>query len=208
MDGIGTLNPFRYRGYYYDEETGLYYLQSRYYDPEVGRFINADEIDLLGADGSLTGYNLFIYCGNSPSCASDRNGYSLSKLHESIDLGVVFLTWCQSISDILITNVVFFEEHHKKGTTNPSNKNKHQEGQARKQRDNGGEKGDKRRKDRSNKRKGSSKQLQSAVIVIGGGILFALILADDSVGIGAADDFLIPGLLDIIYENLGNLLSF
>ena len=39
---IGTQNPFRYRGYYYDTETGLYYLNSRYYDPEVGRFINAD----------------------------------------------------------------------------------------------------------------------------------------------------------------------
>ena len=43
-DGIATVNPFRYRGYYYDNETGLYYLQSRYYDPNVGRFINADEV--------------------------------------------------------------------------------------------------------------------------------------------------------------------
>ena len=39
-DGVGSANPFRYRGYYYDTETGLYYLKSRYYDPEVGRFIN------------------------------------------------------------------------------------------------------------------------------------------------------------------------
>ena len=44
--GIGNLNPFRYRGYFYDEETGWYYLKSRYYDPEVGRFINADSIIL------------------------------------------------------------------------------------------------------------------------------------------------------------------
>ena len=42
VGGIGSLNPFRYRSYYFDEETGLYYLQSRYYDPAVGRFINAD----------------------------------------------------------------------------------------------------------------------------------------------------------------------
>ena len=42
VDGIGTLNPFRYRGYYYDTETGLYYLKNRYYDSQIGRFINAD----------------------------------------------------------------------------------------------------------------------------------------------------------------------
>jgi RHS repeat-associated protein len=42
--GIGDINPFRYRGYYYDKEIGMYYLQSRYYDPEVGRFVNGDEV--------------------------------------------------------------------------------------------------------------------------------------------------------------------
>ena len=48
IDGIGTLNPFRYRGYYYDTETGLYYLNSRYYDPKVGRWIHAgDRVFLL-----------------------------------------------------------------------------------------------------------------------------------------------------------------
>ena len=46
-NGIGTINPYRYRGYYYDVETGLYYLQSRYYDAGVGRFINADEVALV-----------------------------------------------------------------------------------------------------------------------------------------------------------------
>ena len=44
---IGRINPFRYRGYYYDEDTKLYYLINRYYDPEVGRFINADDIKYL-----------------------------------------------------------------------------------------------------------------------------------------------------------------
>ena len=47
-DTVGVLNPLRYRGYYYDTETGLYYLQSRYYDPETGRFLNADETVLTG----------------------------------------------------------------------------------------------------------------------------------------------------------------
>ena len=60
---VGKANPFRYRGYYYDTETGLYYLQSRYYDPVVGRFLNADR--LLGANGDLMSYNLFAYCSNN-----------------------------------------------------------------------------------------------------------------------------------------------
>ena len=66
-------NPFRYRGYYYDSELGMYYLQSRYYDPAVGRFINADNIEYLGA-GSITGYNLFAYCGNNPVTGYDPAG--------------------------------------------------------------------------------------------------------------------------------------
>ena len=69
-----AYNPFRYRGYYYDTETGLYYVSSRYYDPEIGRFINADDIDYLGADGSPLSYNLFAYCMNNPVNRFDVNG--------------------------------------------------------------------------------------------------------------------------------------
>ena len=71
---IANLNPLRYRGYYYDTETGLYYVSSRYYDPEIGRFINADDIDYLGADGSPLSYNLFAYCMNNPVNRFDVNG--------------------------------------------------------------------------------------------------------------------------------------
>ena len=71
---IGYINPVRYRGYYYDVETGLYYVSSRYYDPEIGRFINADDIDYLGADGSPLSYNLFAYCMNNPVNRFDVNG--------------------------------------------------------------------------------------------------------------------------------------
>lgn len=61
---IGNKNPIRYRSYYYDTETELYYLQSRYYDPETCRFINADDVRwILGNENS---YNLFSYCGNNP----------------------------------------------------------------------------------------------------------------------------------------------
>ena len=72
--GIGAKNALRYRGYYYDTETGLYYLQSRYYDPAVGRFISADNISNLGADGELNGYNLYAYCGNNPVNRIDPTG--------------------------------------------------------------------------------------------------------------------------------------
>ena len=70
---VGQMNPIRYRGYYYDVETGLYYLQSRYYDPETCRFINADDIAYLGM-GGLTSYNLFAYCGNNPVMGYDPYG--------------------------------------------------------------------------------------------------------------------------------------
>ena len=63
---LGVLNPLIYRGYVYDHETGLYYVSSRYYDPEIGRWINADDTAYLGADGTLLSYNLFAYCKNNP----------------------------------------------------------------------------------------------------------------------------------------------
>ena len=61
---ICSGNPFRYRGYYYDTETGFYYLQSRYYDPTTGRFLNADGYITTGQ--GLTSYNMYAYCSNNP----------------------------------------------------------------------------------------------------------------------------------------------
>ena len=66
------LNPFRYRGYYYDRETGFYYLQSRYYDPTTGRFLNADGYVSTGQ--GLTGFNMYAYCGNNPVMNVDYMG--------------------------------------------------------------------------------------------------------------------------------------
>ena len=69
---LGKVQPFRYRGYVFDEETGLYYLRSRYYNPQWGRFANADA--LIGA-GKLLSHNLFAYCSNCSVCYTDASGF-------------------------------------------------------------------------------------------------------------------------------------
>lgn len=72
---LAALNPCSYRGYDYDEETGYYYLQSRYYDPTIGRFVNSDELAFLDASGTMLGCNLFAYCENNPVNYSDPWGH-------------------------------------------------------------------------------------------------------------------------------------
>ena len=68
------FNPFTYRGYYRDSETGMYYLNSRYYNPKMGRFISADDINNLGAEGDVLSHNLYIYCLNNPVNRTDAQG--------------------------------------------------------------------------------------------------------------------------------------
>ncbi|MEG0775797.1 RHS repeat-associated core domain-containing protein [Clostridium sp.] len=72
-DTVGVKNPYRYRGYRYDTETGLYYLNSRYYNQEWGRFINADGI--TGVHGELLSHNMFAYCDNNPVNKQDPSGF-------------------------------------------------------------------------------------------------------------------------------------
>ena len=79
---IANINPFRYRGYYYDVETGWYYLNARYYDPNVGRFLSPDTI--LGANGGLQGYNLFAYCNNNPVMFADPSGNFATAVQNAI----------------------------------------------------------------------------------------------------------------------------
>ena len=90
--GVGVLNPFRYRSYYYDEETDLYYLQTRYYDPEVGRFLSQDDVSYLAPD-NINGLNLYVYCSDNPVMATDPTGTewweALGKI--LIGVGVVFV---------------------------------------------------------------------------------------------------------------------
>jgi len=71
---IGSFNPFRYRGYYWDEDLQLYYLMSRYYDPQTGRFINADTLEYLEPQ-KINGLNLYAYCSNNPVMYIDPTGH-------------------------------------------------------------------------------------------------------------------------------------
>ena len=72
---IGNINPFRYRGYYFDDETGFYYLQTRYYDPTICRFINADNYELVSTLSSTPGQlNMYAYCNNNPIMYTDETG--------------------------------------------------------------------------------------------------------------------------------------
>ena len=86
--GIATINPFRYRGYYYDEEIGLYYLQSRYYDTYVGRFLNIDTTDSLHEAQKILGNNPFAYCNNNPVNETDYTGSLLTSIIKKILIGV------------------------------------------------------------------------------------------------------------------------
>ncbi len=72
---MAEVNPFRYRGYYYDTETGFYYLQTRYYDPEIRRFINADNYELIPTlAGTIGQLNVFAYANNDPIMYTDETG--------------------------------------------------------------------------------------------------------------------------------------
>ncbi len=70
---LSQLNPYRYRGYYYDTETGLYFLKTRYYDPEIGRFITIDDLSYIDPE-TINGLNLYAYCTNNPVMNIDPNG--------------------------------------------------------------------------------------------------------------------------------------
>ena len=90
---LADINPLRYRGYYYDSETGFYYLQSRYYDPEIGRFINADSYASTDATGLLS-TNMFAYCENDPVNRSDPSG-------EFFDTVLDIVSLCVSVAEVI-----------------------------------------------------------------------------------------------------------
>ena len=86
-DTLGETNPLTYRGYVYDTETTLYYLQSRYYDPEMGRFVNADTLVSTKHEG--LGCNVFSYCFNNPTNYIDDNGFDAIWIQEESNVGTM-----------------------------------------------------------------------------------------------------------------------
>ena len=90
-----ALNPFRYRGYYYDSETGYYYLQTRYYNPEWGRFINAD--GYINANGDILGYNMFAYCSNNPVMGYDPTGEAIAISTIILGVAALYLLTCAAV---------------------------------------------------------------------------------------------------------------
>ena len=84
---VARLNPYRYRGYYYDEETGFYYCGSRYYDPIVCRWLNAD--GYTGTGQGILGYDMFAYCLNDPVSGIDINGRITISFQINASLGAV-----------------------------------------------------------------------------------------------------------------------
>ena len=102
---LGSVQPFRYRGYVFDEEMGLYDLWSRYYNPWWGRFVNADV--LIGA-GKLLSHNLFAYCDNVPVSFSDKHGQTRenSFFYETTIEDVAGNCACQTIPEIIFRNYI------------------------------------------------------------------------------------------------------
>ena len=86
---IAELNPFRYRGYYYDAEIAKYYLQSRYYDAQTGRFVNGDEVELSLLSTSIMSHNVFAYCGNQVINQKDIYGYWVTAVGISVGATVI-----------------------------------------------------------------------------------------------------------------------
>ena len=95
---LGTHNPLRYRGYVYDTETELYYLQSRYYNPDTGRFLNADAFTSTGQ--GFTGNNMFAYCGNNPVARKDDGGDFWLNVLIGAAVGAVAGVVGQFVSDV------------------------------------------------------------------------------------------------------------
>ena len=96
---LAEINPLRYRGYYYDSETGFYYLQSRYYDPENHRFINADTYASTDSSDAIA-CNMFAYCENVPTILADENGDTPQCVFDGLVHNLVLAKICETNPDL------------------------------------------------------------------------------------------------------------
>ena len=104
-NGVLIANPFRYRGYYYDTSIGLYYLNSRYYDPETGRFLNEDLVSYLEPE-TIGGINLYAYCLNDPVNNIDPSGHFVASLIISIAIGASLSALSSALGQLMTTREV------------------------------------------------------------------------------------------------------
>ena len=100
---IATINPYRYRGYYFDAEIGMYYLQSRYYSCGTCRFLNADMLSMISVQDDTLANNLFAYCNNEPIKNTDNNGKVA--IFITMAIGALFGLAIQWVID-MITNII------------------------------------------------------------------------------------------------------
>ena len=114
---LGYANPFRYRGYIYDDETGLHYLKSRYYNPALCRFINADVV--LGSVGQLLSHNMFAYCSNNPVNMVDPNGRTAASIAQAAPFAGPFAPFILGIA-ITVALVDLFKTAVSNTTSSPS----------------------------------------------------------------------------------------
>ena len=112
---IANINPYRYRSYYYDKETDLYYLNSRYYNPKWGRFLNADGI--IGANEDIISNNLYSYCSNDIINNIDTNGLFLGKA-----VAVLFVAYCAIKTVVTVASNIYLNSTKKNLSSEMFNK--------------------------------------------------------------------------------------
>ena len=111
---MAEINPLRYRGYYYDRESGFYYLQSRYYDPLLSRFINADGMATTGL--GIIGYNMFAYCNNNPMKYFDEFGEYPQAVEDKLVHNYVLGLICSGNPNLCFTDTCIY--YNKKNFSN------------------------------------------------------------------------------------------
>ncbi len=123
-NNIGHINPYRYRGYRYDKEIGLYYLQSRYYNAQWGRFVNGDGI--LLQNNKITGNNMYAYCQNNPINLSDPTVKYWRQIYECIKNPIAgVITFFQLFTDFNEAPKKYYPKTYNRKDGSQSNAFKH-----------------------------------------------------------------------------------